>query len=55
LRFNGGPAWHLGAKPPRALARRAARALGAGTLARFAVGGPWRLRLGPTEIVFGGI
>ncbi len=54
LRFNGGPAWHLGAKPPRAKSRRAARALGAGALERCAVGGPWRLRLGMTEILFGG-
>lgn len=54
LRFNGGPAWHLGPKPPRAKSRQAARALGAGDLGRVAVGGPWRLRLGTLEIIMGG-
>ena len=54
LRFNGGPAWHLGLKAPRAKAWRAARVLGAGELEFRAVGGPWRLRLGMTEILFGG-
>lgn len=53
VRFNGGPAWHLGRKPPRAVARRAARVLGAGTLDRRAVGGPWTLKLGRVDILIG--
>ena len=52
-RFNGGPAVHLGPKPPHAVARRAARVLGAGSLECAAVGGPWILRLGRVSLLIG--